>query len=290
MLVERSVQGGVTLQWKRTPQESLALLRKISKQGSEITEGFQPSEMERCSPIVRETIIEASEAVKQESGSVQCSQDEFLRADVLEQDDDSKKSLGDRKQGSTSQNVIKSVGFSENKDLSTDRLRSVDQLLEKNGATHEHSSLKKAEPDSSVWSSEDISKNIGQLGNVPTISEKDALGSVESLHNSSGSSTKELYAESNGKSSVTSRYSNDVLSIEAPFLNPRLLQKSGTDSLSPVPNNTVQLLISTNYVIVAILPLMAYVYHHKKNEWKSLLFPCAVDNCCITQGNKFTKC
>ncbi|KAL9953442.1 hypothetical protein ACROYT_G040863 [Oculina patagonica] len=266
LLVERSVQGGVTLQWKRTPQESLALLKKITKRVSEITEGYPSSKMERCGPNVRETIID-SEAVKQESRSVQCSQDEFLRADVLKQDEDSVKSLADCRHGNTSRNVIKSVKVSENKDLCSVRLKTNGQLLEKNGDTHE----------------QDISRNIGQISNVPTVSEKDALGCAESFLDSSGSSTKELDVESNGKSSVTSRYSNDVLSIEAPFLNPRLLQKSGTESLSPVTNNTVKLLISSSYVIVAILPLMAYVYNHEKKEWKSLLFPCAVDNCCITQ-------
>ena len=182
---------------------------------------------------------------------------------------------------------------SENKDLSTYGLKTADKFLEENGSTNEHSNLKETEPGSSglsvehcaFGSTENLSKN-SQTGSVLKTLDKDACEVVGRLHNCPGSPTNVLYTETNGNSRVASRYSNDVLSIEAPFINPRLFQKPGTDSLSPLPQSTFQLLISTNYVVVAILPLMAYVFYHEKDEWKSLLFPCALQNCCILQGKQ----
>ena len=312
LLVERSVAGGVILQWRRAPQDILVLLRKISKKGSEINESYQPSEMQQCS--VRETISKNNQRDKEESECVQCNQDEIFRTEFLQQDNGHVKSLADCRQGNNSQHFVKSSeGSSNNTELSNDRSK-----VGENGKTTEHRSLKEAEGDTpgmsvelhAVGSTENTSKNLRQAGNVLATSEKNTCGSVYSY--ADGSFTKGPYTKSNEQSNATCtprppneqsnatctpelsneqsngtctpRPPNEVVLIEAPFLNPRLFQKSGTNSLTPSLTSTVKLLITTNYVIVAILPLLAYVYHHEKEEWQSLLFPVAVKSCCIAQG------
>lgn len=292
LLVERSVAGGVTLQWRRAPQDILVLLRKISERGSEITESYQPSEMQQCS--VRETISKNNQRDNEESGGVQCNQDEIFRTNVLQQDNSHVKSLTDCRQGDNSQHFVKSSeGSSKNTELSNDR-----SYVDENGKTAEHRSLREAERDMpgmlvelhAVASTENTSKNVSQVGNLLTTSDENTCGSV---YSSDGSFTKGRCTSTNEQPNVTctSRLSNEVVLIEAPFLNPRLFQTSGTHSLSPSLTSTVKLLITTNYVIVAILPLLAYVYHHEKEEWRSLLFPVAVKSCCVAQGkfeNKLT--
>lgn len=285
LLVERSVIGGVTLQWRRAPQHIIVLLRKISERGSEISERYKPSEMQQYS--VRERISKNNQRDKAESGSVQCNQDEIFRTEVLQQDDGHVKSRTDCRQENSSRHFVKSSeGGSKNTELSNDRSK-----VDENGEETEHRSLKEAERDSSgmsvelhaVASTDNTSKNVSQVGNVLTASEENTCGSV---YSSDGSFTKGRCTRSNKQPNVTctSRLSNEVVLIEAPFLNPRLFQKSGTHSLSPSLSSTVNLLITTNYVIVAILPLLAYVYHHEKEQWQSLLFPVAVKSCCIAQG------
>lgn len=295
MLVECSFEGGVTLQWKRTSPESLALLRKIRERGSETTEGYHLSEMQQCTLNVLES---ENRQDKLGSRSTHCNQNDFARAEISEQGDNDIKSFTDCSHGKSSQVLVKSAGVSsKNTELSNDRLKTDDQPLEKDGNTNEHKYLKEAEPGSSDVSvgihadesAENALRNISQIDNGLTTSTKDTCGSIGSLETSRGSDTKECYTKSieeprSCKTSSTSRLTNEVLSIDAPFLNPRLFQTSCSDSSSLLPSSNVQLLISTNYVIVAILPQLAYVYHHENEEWKSLLFPSAVKCCCITQG------
>ena len=108
------------------------------------------------------------------------------------------------------------------------------------------------------------------LGNVKTTSEDKAVESMNALNTQT----------SEGSSSL----SNEVLTLEAPFLNPELFQKSCSGGFTFLSRSGVRLLISTNYVIVAALPLLAYVYESQIEEWKTLLFPCPVESCCITAG------
>lgn len=277
MLVERSVTGGVTLQWRRTPQDILAVLKKIGERGSEITDIYKTSEMRQCS--MRETISDCeNQGDKEEPASVE----------VLELDDDHVTSLTHCIQGDNRQHIMKSSeGSSQNTQLSNKRSKGESQ----NSQTNEHKSLKEAARDSPGVSfesrvagySENTSGNTSQIGTVLTTSQDN---NSERVYSSGGSFTKGRRRKSNEQSNVTctSRLSNDVVPIDAPFLNPRLFQNPDTNSLSPSLSSTVKLLISTNYVIVTILPLLAYVYHHEKGEWNSLLFPVAVKNCCIAQG------
>ena len=278
MLVERSVTGGVTLQWRRTPQDILALLKKIGERGSEITDNYKTSEMRQCS--MRETINDCeNQGDKEEPGSVE----------VLELDDDHVKSLTDCIQGNNGEHFMKSAeGSSQNTELSNKRSK-----VDENGQSNEHKSLKEAGRDSPgvsveprvAGSSEDASRNTSQIGNVLSTSQ-DINPERVYTSQTGGFFTKGRRRKSNEQSNIkrTSRLSNEVVFIEAPFLNPRLFQNPDSNSLSPSLTSTVKLLISTNYVLVAVLPLLAYVYHHEKGEWNSLLFPVAVKNCCIAQG------
>ena len=289
--MERSVTGGVTLRWRRAPQDILALLRKINEEGSEITDSYKPSEMQQCS--ARETISDyENQRDKEEPRSVHCNQDEIFRTEILQQDADHVKSFTDCGQENSTQHFKKSLeGSSNNTELSNDRSETDDLLFVTNGRSNEHRSSKEVERDSpgrpvefhSVGSDENTSRNTTQTGNVLTSSEENTSRSVRT---SGGPFTEGRCRKSNEQSNVpcTSRLSNEVVFIEAPFLNPRLFQRSDTNSSSPSLRRTVKLLISTNYVIVAILPLLAYVYHNEKEEWQSLLFPVAVKSCCIAQG------
>ena len=174
MLVERSVTGGVTFQWRRVPREILALLRKIIERGSEIRDSYRPSEIRQCSE--RETISpNKNQRDTEQSGSVQCKQDEIFRTEDLQQDDDHVKSLTDCRQGNNSKNFTKSSSSSKNTELSNDKSK-----VDENGEANEHRSLKEAEggsPDMpvefhAVGSTENASGNISQVGNVLTTSEE----------------------------------------------------------------------------------------------------------------------
>lgn len=125
------------------------------------------------------------------------------------------------------------------------------------------------------------------LGNVKTTSEDKAVESINALNTqtSKGSDTSygNCHSETYEKLQSPSSSSN-VLTLEAPFLNPELFQKSCSGGFTFLSRSGVRLLISTNYVIVAVLPLLAYVYESQTEEWKTLLFPCPVESCCITAG------
>lgn len=125
------------------------------------------------------------------------------------------------------------------------------------------------------------------LGNVKTTSEDKAVESINALNTqtSKGSDTSygNCHSETYEKLQSPSSLSN-VLTLEAPFLNPELFQKSCSGGFTFLSRSGVRLLISTNYVIVAVLPLLAYVYESQTEEWKTLLFPCPVESCCITAG------
>ena len=126
------------------------------------------------------------------------------------------------------------------------------------------------------------------LGSVKTTSEDKAVESMNALNTqtSEGSDTSygNCHSETYEKLQSPSSLSNEVLTLEAPFLNPELFQKSCSGSFTFLSRSGVRLLISTNYVIVAVLPLSAYVYESQIEEWKTLLFPCPVESCCITAG------
>jgi len=275
VLVELSAEGGVTLRWRRTPQENLALLKEMSKTRSDITDFYQPSNVQQCTPM-------------RESNSVGCDQAGLSKA----QAGDGIKSNADCTHEKTSEICSKSAEDSDKSgELNTGITGKGVQALEiKEIIINGHKSLKKAEPRTSELS-EDIHavgytegslQNTSQRGNMASMSERNSI--CGSLGSCRGSPTNECHPKAPDVTVHTSRVSNGVCSIEAPFLNPRLFQTACSESSPFLSGSSVQLLNSTNYVVVAVLPLLAYVYHHTNEEWRMLLFPCAVKCCCITEG------
>ena len=279
VLVELSTEGGVTLRWRRTSQENLALLREMSKTQSDITDFYQPSNVQQCKPM-------------RESNSVGCDQAGLSKA----QAGDGIKSNADCTHGKTSEICIKSAEDSDKSgELNTGITEKGVQALEiKEIIINGHKSLEEAEPRTSELSEDNLAvgytegslQNTSQRGNMASMSERNEsiCGSLGSGQTSLGSPTNECHPKTPDVTGHTSRVSNGVCSIEAPFLNPRLFQIACSESSPFLSGSSVQLLNSTNYVVVAVLPLLAYVYHHTNEEWRTLLFPCGVKCCCITEG------
>ena len=279
VLVELSTEGGVTLRWRRTSQENLALLREMSKTGSDITDFYQPSNVQQCTPM-------------RESNSVGCDQAGLSKA----QAGDGIKSNADCTHGKTSEICSKSAEDSDKSgELNTGSTGEGVQALQiKETIINGHKSLEEAEPRTSelsediyaVGSIEGSSQKTSQRGNMISMLERDEsiCGSLGSCQTSQGSPTNECHPKTPDVTGHTSRVSNGVCSIETPFLNPRLFQIACSDSSPFLSGSSLQLLNSANYVVVAVLPLLAYVYHHTNKEWRTLLFPCTVKCCCITEG------
>lgn len=207
LLVELSSKGLLTLEWRRTSQESFSLLREIGNRCENSCENSLRGVGSKCSELRNEGFKMGEE-----------SQEENRKNDSSRSEDEA-------------------------------RLTEVSAELHAVGSTGNASCL---------------------LGNVKTTSEDKAVESMNALNTQT----------SEGSSSL----SNEVLTLEAPFLNPELFQKSCSGSFTFLSRSGVRLLISTNYVIVAALPLLAYVYESQIEEWKTLLFPCPVESCCITAG------
>ena len=207
LLVELSSKGLLTLEWRRTSQESFSLLREIGNRCENSCENSLRGVGSKCSELRNEGFKMGEE-----------SQEENRKNDSSRSEDEA-------------------------------RLTEVSAELHAVGSTGNASCL---------------------LGNVKTTSEDKAVESMNALNTQT----------SEGSSSL----SNEVLTLEAPFLNPELFQKSCSGSFTFLSRSGVRLLISTNYVIVAALPLLAYVYESQIEECKTLLFPCPVESCCITAG------
>ena len=136
-------------------------------------------------------------------------------------------------------------------------------------------------------------KSTPQRVNMRSMAEKDgrACADVGSFQSSQVSPGNDCHtrAKKEPKSYVTEQSfgeSNGVCCIKCPSLNPRLFQSSSLNNCPLLSNSSVQLLNSTNYVAVVVLPLLAYVYDHTNKHWRTLLFSCAVKCCCITKGER----
>lgn len=299
--VELSPDGGVTLLWRRTSQEGLAVLRAISNKGLNTTENYQPSDKERRIPI--------------RGSALECQQDKKSRKMVRDQDVLSKLKVCDdiRTKAATgggheetSQNWVDAAGCDgKSKEASAETDEIEDKIHDKKDSKNsQRTSSKQTELKLSktslesfdVRSRERASKFIPEGDKMLSRSETDericeVAGSYQCSQvfpgNASHAKTKE-----ESEACITSQafcVSDDVCCIQAPFLNPRLFQSSSANSSSLLAGSSVQLLISTNYMVVVVLPLLAYVYHHTDQGWRSLLFPNAVKSSCITKGKRGTQ-
>ena len=287
LLVEQSIDEGVTLQWTQTSKESLVLLKKITKKEANITGVYQPSDTQQCKQI-HEDVVVGIEPLQDNlgSGNAGCKQDGMMTA----QDSDGINSTTDCRRDKTIKNcagLAQESGTST--ELNTNRLKKDNQALERNDdSRNEHRGLKPqpCELPSKVRAVENASKNIPRR-DMSSLSEKDVCGSVGGLQTSQGS-TKDCHGrakeELNPCAGHNFRKTKNVCYIEAPFLNPRLFERSCSNNSSLLSGTSVQLLNSTNYVVAVVLPLLAYVYHHTSEDWSALLFPCPIKCCCITNG------
>ena len=190
--------------------------------------------------------------------------------------------------------------------LSASTVGKDDQILEERDITvNKGNNLKQAVTQLSensvecqaIGSTENASQCTPQRVNMGSMPKKDgrACAGVGSFQSSQVSPGKDRQTRANEepKSYVTEqtfRESNGVCCIKCPFLNPKLFQGSSFNSSPLLSDSCVQLLNSTNYVAVVVLPLLAYVYQHRNEQWRTLLFPCAVKCCCITKGKNQRFC
>ena len=79
-----------------------------------------------------------------------------------------------------------------------------------------------------------------------------------------------------------------IKDIEAPFLSPSsdeapsLRRKPFSASL--FETGEADLLVSLDYLVVVIYPLLAYVYCHRTNKWRAMVFCSPVVSCCLVAG------
>ena len=111
---------------------------------------------------------------------------------------------------------------------------------------------------------------------------------VEAFPSSEGSPTNKCHFRTNKEyvpcMDRTLKASDEFSFVQAPFINPKLFQGSCSNDPSFLSDSSTQLLNSTNYIVVAVLPLLAYVYNRTSEEWRTLLFSRAVKCCCICNG------
>ena len=111
---------------------------------------------------------------------------------------------------------------------------------------------------------------------------------VEAFPSSEGSPTNKCHFRTNKEyvpcMDRTLKASDEFSFVQAPFINPKLFQGSCSNDPSFLSDSSTQLLNSTNYIVVAVLPLLAYVYNRTGEEWRTLLFSRAVKCCCVCNG------
>ena len=279
MLVELSTEGEVTFIGRRSVEEFLTTCREISN--------------ERVTMIAKENEIYDSQSLTKGEGSVvdgNWREDKHdladeLRAKVTSESDETQRETSEilitpqivdnrrsvHPDANAAENIKEMVlgkahPLNED-DLSTEELDF--QVLETSSKfRHAQESTKPA------------SKSRPVQQNILSSSQKDghlsdSLEREQSLQNSS--------AKDNVKGEDICKSSKDAFHVTAPFINPNMFQCSGVD-FSLLKGCRVQLTTTTNYLVVVALPLLAYVYHLRKEEWRTLLFCRPVKNCCLVKG------
>ena len=243
----------------------------------------------------------------------ECQQDSYVSGDlVCDQDGLSMLQLTDGiktktatggRHGETGENCVELAKDNcKSMDLSANTMGKDDQILEERDITVSRDNNLKQEVSQptetsvefhAIRSTGNASQSTLQRVNMRSMVEKNGracagVGSFQSSKVSPGEDCR-TRAKEEPKSYVTEQTfgeSNGVCCIKCPFLSPRLLQSSSFNSSPLLSDSSVQLLNSPNYVAVVVLPLLAYVYHHTNEQWRTLLFSCAVKCCCITKGKR----
>ena len=271
--VERSADGGVTLKWRRTSQNILSLLRDISKRQLNNTGADQSSNAQLCPPI-------------HYSGfDSEIKQDKFGLRNLSHSGDGIMKTQdGDE---------INSCAKTGDDSCKTVELNSAEALARLDFREIKHSRLNDTEHSLCEMSLNvhvgDIASDIPQEDmSLLTKEVTDEGENVEAFPSSEGSPANKCHFRANEENvpcmDCTLKACDEFSFVQAPFINPRLFQGSCLDDLSFLSDSSTQLLNSTNYIVVGVLPLLAYVYHRTSEEWRTLLFSRAVKCCCISNG------
>ena len=255
IVVERSADGGVTLKWRRTSRNILPLLRDISKRKLNNTGADQSSNAQLCPPI-------------HYSGF-----DSEIKQDKFDE--------------------INSHGKTVDDSCKTIELNSAEALVRLDFREIKHSRLNDTEHSLCEMS---LNVHVGDIvSDIPqedrsllTKEVADEGENLEAFPSSEGSPADKCHFRANEENvpcmDCTLKACDEFSFVQAPFINPRLFQGSCLNDLSFLSDSSTQLLNSTNYIVVAVLPLLAYVYHRTSEEWRTLLFSRAVKCCCISNG------
>ena len=271
--VERSADGGVTLKWRRTSRNILSLLRDISKRQLNNTGADQSSNTQLCPPIHYSGL------------DSELKPDKFGLRNLSHS--------GDGTMKTQDRDEINSHGKTGDDSCKTIELNSAEALARLDFREIKHSLLNDTGDSLCEMSLNvlvgDIASDIPQEDmSLLTREVADEGENVEAFPSSEGSPANKCHFRANEEYvpclDPTLKASDEFSYLQAPFINPRLFQGSCLKDPSFLSDSSTQLLNSTNYIVVAVLPLLAYVYHRTSEEWRTLLFSLAVKCCCISNG------
>lgn len=270
--------------------------------GLDTSEACQPTDTQQCIPMHESVDVESEcQQDSHVSRNLVCDQDGLSRPQLT--DGIKTKTATGGRHGETGENCVElDKDNCKSMDLSANTMGKDDQILEERDITVSSDNNLKQEVSQpsenslefhAIRSTGKASQSTPQRVNMRSMAEKNgpACAGVGSFQSSQVSPGKDCHtrAKEEPKSYVTEQpfgESKGVCCIKCPFLNPRLFQSSSFNSSPLLSDSSVQLLNSTNCVAVVVLPLLAYVYHHTNEQWRTLLFSCAVKCCCITKGER----
>ena len=271
IVVERSADGGVTLRWRRISRNILSLLRDISKRQLN-NSGADPSFNAQLCPSIHYGGFDS-----------ELKPDKFGLRNLSHSGDGIMKTQdGDYSHGKTVDDSCKTI-----------ELNSAEALARLDFREIKHSRLNDTEHSLCEMSLNvlvgDIASDIPQEDmSLLTKEVADEGENVEAFPSSEGSPANKCHFRANEEYvpclDPALKAPDEFSYLQAPFINPRLFQGSCLKDPSFLSDSSTQLLNSTNYIVVAVLPLLAYVYHRTSEEWRTLLFSRAVKCCCISNG------
>jgi len=279
VLVELSTEGEVTFRGRRSVEEFLATCREISN--------------ETVTMIAKENEIYDSQSLTKGEGSVVDGNYREVKHELADELRAKVTSKSDETQRETSEDLI-TPHILDNKRSVHPNANAAENIKEmvlgkaypknENNMSTEELDFQVLETSSKFRhaqeSTKPASKSPPVQQNILSSSDKDehlsdSLEREQSLQNSS--------AKDNVKGEDICKSSKDAFHVTAPFINPKMFQCSGVDS-PLLKGCRVQLTTTTNYLVGVALPLLAYVYHLRKEEWRTLLFRRPVKNCCLVKG------
>ena len=99
---------------------------------------------------------------------------------------------------------------------------------------------------------------------------------------------------------LESKYVLEIKTVHAPFMNPIMFSSLVRDNACEIkkensiscitPDCNLKVLMSPQYLVVAFLPILAYVYREETSKWQATLFREPVENCCIAAGKWEDDC